>query len=323
MILLLSSIFILSCSSDNSQPNNQANNIPVAEGSVLRSYKQDEISNFSEHFFENNGSRYEKILRADGTRFIQYIYNQNNKMMQIVVAPDDITFNGKTIFYYNNSGEIIKMEKDRRFPGTTGELKTWLFSNNGNTITQEYVSDQDPNYNHERVRYIFDNDGLLISRHEYSDSPNNTDIFTVRYITLTYDSNKNVIALKQTLGNTHDLPDSPTNNMQTLSISYEYDNKVNPLRVVYMNHYKNYLFSDEFPFNLQRGSFQDRVLGTGTNNLIKTIYPINTQLGGIPVDNVFKNEFIYQDNNLPKKMGRISTEDNIEYSKITFNYQTQ
>lgn len=306
-----------------SREDNPLNNTSTVEGTILRSYKQGSSTSQGEHFFENNGTRYEKIVRADGTTYIKYIYDSNNRMTKIIVAPDDTSYNDKTLFYYDNAGKITKMEKDRRFLGTTGELKTWLFTYSGNVVTQEFVSDEDPNYNHKRIRYTFNNEGFLVSYHDYNDSPNNTYVSTSLYMTFRYDNNKNMISLKRTDGGTHDLPDSPTNNVITNIISYEYDDKLNPLHLVYKNNYMNYIFSNNYPFNLERSSFQDRVVGTGRNNLKRTIYQIDPISGGLPIDNDYKNEYTYQTNNLPKRMGRVSITDNREYSYITFNYITE
>lgn len=323
ILSLISYAIIFSCSNNDSINTDNSQVIEKftdKEGEILRSYIQKDISSTYEHFFENNGSRYEKILRRNKTRYLQYVYDLNNRMIKIIFLPDDIYTNNQTIFYYDNLGKIIKMEKDKRLNGTNGVLKTWLFTYIQNTVIQEFVSDQDPNYNDERIRYIFDDEGLLMSRHEYTDSPNNSIVNTIRYTTFKYDINKNIISLKQTERNTHDLPNSPTDNLETFSILYEYDDKINPLQSVYLNHYQNYLFNDEFLFNLQSESFQNRVLSVGKNNLKRTIFPNNSFFVGVTIDNLLINNFIYQTNNLPKKMSRVSTENNNEFLNITFNY---
>jgi hypothetical protein len=287
-IILLSSLFIISCSSDNSTtPEN-------TEGTILRSYKYTNTPpDGSEHFFENNGTRYEKILIA-GSVFSKYIYDSNNKMTQIVYSPDDLNFK-TTSFFYNDKGEIVKMEKDTRKTGSLGKLSIWLYTYENNVITGELVRDADPDFKPLKVSYTFNNEGLLVSRQDYINKATSTS----SYLTLKYDNqNKNVISLKRTLGGTHDLPDSSIN-LNSYTITYEYDDKTNPIHQIYMNHYLNYILSNEYPFNIERGTLQDQVLGTGTNNLIKTIYPIEN--GGIPVDNIYTNNYTYQLNNLPKK----------------------
>lgn len=315
IIILLFSLFIISCSSDSNSTSENT------EGTILKSYKvldtnPGDTSTEIEHFFENNGSRYEKIM-SPGSIFMKFNYDSNNKMTKIIISPDS---NPTTIsFTYNDKGQIIKMEKDTRNPGVTGKLTIWLYTYEDNIVTGELVSDADPILYHTKVRYTFNNDGLLVSRHDYKEYTNiNKPISTIKYTTLTYDTNKNLITLKISENGTHDLPDSPAN-LYAYSINYKYDDKINPIHKVYMNHYLNYILSNEYPFVLERGSFQDRVTGTGSNNLIKTTYPVG-QFGGIPVDNVYINSYNYQSNNLPKRMGRVSTADNKEYSNIIYNY---
>lgn len=315
-------IAFLSCTNNDNQPsNNPTDNTPIINGTILTSYKQGDSSSFLEHFFENNGSRYNKIVRADGSRFIQYLYDSDNRMSQIVVSPDDNLFPAKTVFYYDNNN-IIKMEKDRRSPGTTGQLYTYLFTYNQNTIDRKLISNQDPNVIEEHIRYTFNSNGFLTTYHDFSEfqpSPNTIEINTNLYATFEYDSNNNIIQIKKTLYGTHDLPDSAPNSIHTSIITYQYDNKTNPLYQIYRNHYLNYVFNNEAPYGILNGSFQDRIVFNGANNLIKTTYIVNENVG-TPVDNIYENAYIYQANNLPKKMGRISTIDNIEYSTITFNY---
>lgn len=311
-IIILFTFFLLSCSNDN---NSSTENV---EGTILKSYK-DGNTYGNVHFFENDGTRYDKILSSTGQAFIKFSYDSNNKMTKISINPND-AYPVTTSFTYNNSGQIIKLEKDARQPGTVGKLRTWLFTHNNNVITSELVSDEDPNFNHLKVRYTFNNEGLLISRHDYIDfnPKENRPIRTNSYSTLKYDQNKNLILLKTSKDGTHDLPNSPSY-IKSYSIIYEYDDKTNPVHQAYMNHYINYLLSNDYPFNLLAGSIQDRVVGTGTNNLIKTTFP--TEEGGaIPVDNVYKNMYIYQSNNLPSKMSKISTVDNKEYGSIIYNY---
>ncbi|TDO77787.1 hypothetical protein EV143_10319 [Flavobacterium chryseum] len=316
IIIILLSLFILSCSNDNNSATESEN----VEGTILKSYKEDS-PNGNIHLFENEGSRYDKIVFPSGEILIKFTYDSNNKMTKITVSPDSSPV--ITTFTYNDSGQIIKMEKDTRNTGTAGKLFVWLFSYSNNVVTGELVSDQDPNFNHVKVQYTFNNDGLLISKHDYVDYPakENRPIRTNSYLSLKYDQNKNVVLMKVTEDGTHDLPDSPTN-VYTYSITYEYDNKINPVHQIYMNHYMNYILSNDYPFNVERGSFQDRVTGTGTNNLIKTTYP-EGQYGGIPVDNVYKNIYSYQLNNLPIKMSRVSTADNKEYGSLIYNYSAK
>jgi hypothetical protein len=311
LFILLFSLFIISCSSDNSS-------IPEkTEGTILRSYKYTNTPDGSEHFFENNGTRYEKIIIA-GDVSSKYIYDSNNKMTQIIDNPNDSN-STITSFSYNDKGQIIKMEKDKRKTGPLGKLSVWLFTYNNNVVIGELVPDTDPNFKPLKVSYIFNNEGLLVSRHDYINNPT----LTSSYLTLKYDDkNKNVISLKITKGSTHDLPDSPVN-LNSSTVAYEYDDKTNPIRQIYMNHYMNYILSNDYPFNIERSSLQDRVLGTGTNNLKRTIYSIDNINGGIPVDNVYINNYTYQLNNLPNRMGRVSTTDNKEYSNITYNYITK
>ncbi|MEP6930289.1 MAG: hypothetical protein ABI850_09760 [Flavobacterium sp.] len=317
IIILLLSLFIVSCSND-SNPSSEPEN---AEGTVLKSYKDDNL-NANIHSFENEGSRYEKIVFSTGETLMKFAYDSNNKMKKITVSPDSGTPSTIT-FTYNNNGQIIKMEKDNRNPGTAGKLFVWLFSYNNNVVTGELVSDQDPDFNHVKVQYTFNNDGLLISKHDYVDYPakENRPIRTNSYISLKYDNNKNPVLLKMTQNGTHDLTDSPAN-LYVNTITYEYDNKPNPVHKIYMNHYMNYILSNEYPFVLERGSIQDRVTGTGTNNLIKTTYSA-AEFGGIPVDNTYKNIYSYQLNNLPSKMARISTVDNKQYGGLIFNYSAK
>jgi hypothetical protein len=317
LIILLSSLFIISCTSD---PSPTSENIPTSkntEGTILKSYKYTNTPDGSEHFFENNGTRYEKIIIA-GSIFSKYIYDSNNKMTQIIYSPDDLNFTTTTSFFYNDKGQIVRMEKDRRKTGSLGKLSVWLFTYNNNVVTGELVPDTDPNFKPLKVSYTFNNEGLLVSRQDYINKATSTS----SYLTLKYDDkNKNVISLKITKDGTHDLPDSPIN-LNSYTTTYEYDDKINPIHQIYMNHYMNYILSNEYPFNIEGGSLQDRVLGTGTNNLKRTIYPIDIS-GGIPVDNVYINNYIYQLNNLPKKTERISTVDNKEYSNIIYNYITK
>lgn len=316
IIILLFSLFILSCSNDNNSVSEPEN----VEGTILKSYKEDG-SNGNIHLFENEGSRYDKIIFPTGQILLKFAYDSNNKMTKITLSPD--SYPVTTTFTYNDSGQIIKMEKDARNTGTAGKLFVWLFFYSKNVVTGELVSDQDPNFNHVKVQYTFNNDGLLISKHDYVDYPakENIPLRTNSYLSFKYDQNKNVILMKATEHGTHDLPDSPTN-VYTYSITYEYDNKINPVHQVYMNHYMNYILDNDYPFNLERGSFQDRVTGTGTNNLIKTTYP-EGQYGGIPVDNVYKNIYSYQLNNLPSKMSRVSTADNKEYGGLIYTYSAK
>lgn len=310
--IILLSLFIISCSNDNN-----SNSENTEEGTILKSYKS---SDGNEHFFENNGARYEKILVGNNI-FSKYMYDSNNKMTQIIYSPNDSN-STTTSFSYNDKGEIVKMEKDTRNIGSIGKISVWLYTYGNNIITGELVSNADPNYNHNRIRYTFNSQGLLISVHDYIENVN-TPIVTNLYITFKYDdNNKNLITLKLTKGSTHDLPDSPVN-LNSSSITYEYDDKTNPMHQIYMNHYLNYILSNDYPFNLERGNFQDRVLGTGTNNLIRTIYSIDGLTGGTPIDNIYINKYTYQLNDLPKKMGRVSTEDNKEYGSIIYNYITK
>ncbi|MFB3386702.1 hypothetical protein [Flavobacterium sp. LAR06] len=313
-IIIFCSLFILSCSNDNSSSEENSN------GNILKSYKEGG-ANGNVHYFENAGSRYEKIVLSTGETLLKFEYDSNNKMTKITLSPEWVPVT--TSFTYNSSGQIIKMEKDNRATGVTGKLTVWLFSYTKNVITGEVVSDEDPNFNHRKVKYTFNDDGLLISRHNYIDFPakDNRPIITNSYLTLKYDQNRNVILLKKTNNGTHDLPDSQPN-IGTYSITYEYDDKINPMHEVYMNHYINYILSNDYPFNLEIGTYQDRVTGTGTNNLIKTIFPI-AEGGGIPVDNVYKNTFTYQLNNLPSKMSRISTADNKEYGSLIYTYSSK
>ncbi|OIV42014.1 hypothetical protein [Flavobacterium johnsoniae] len=315
-IILVFSLFIVSCSNDNNSSSEPEN----IEGTILKSYKEDS-PNGNIHLFENEGSRYEKIVFSTGEILIKFAYDSNNKMTKTTVSPDSNP--STTTFTYNNDGQIIKMEKDNRKLGTEGKLFVWLFSYNNNVVTGELVSDQDPNFNHIKVQYTFNNEGLLISKHDYVDYPakENRPIRTNSYITLKYDNNKNLVLLKMTQNGTHDLPDSPAS-LYVNTATYEYDDKPNPVHKVYMNHYMNYILSNEYPFVLERGSIQDRVTGTGTNNLIRTTYS-NSESGGIPVDNVYKNIYTYQLNNLPSKMARISTVDNKKDSGLIFNYSAK
>jgi hypothetical protein len=307
-IILLSSLFIISCSSENSPtPEN-------IEGTILRSYKYTNTPDWSEHFFENNGTRYEKIIIA-GRVSSKYIYDSNNKMTQIIYNPDDSN-STTTSFFYNDKGQIVKMEKDTRKIGSLGKISVWLFTYDNNVVIGELVPNTDPNFKPLKVSYTFNNEGLLVSRHDYINKPTLTN----SYLTLKYDDkNKNVISLKITKGGTHDLPDSPVN-LNSSTVTYEYDDKINPIHQIYMNHYLNYILSNDYPFNIEGGTVQDKVLGTGTNNLKRTIYPVDNIGGGISVDNVYINNYTYQLNNLPKKKGRVSTADNKEYSSIIYNY---
>lgn len=306
----------LNCVDDSKSdvPNKNINE----DGTILKSYVSDNGSAQIVHVFGAQGTRYDKILKYDGSIGIQYVYNANNKMTEIIQSPDD-TYPDKTLFTYDNSGKIVQMQFDNRSPGSTGTLKTWLFTYNGNEIIQELVSDIDPNYNHDRIRYKFNTDGLLVSKHKYSDSPNNTYITTQYYQTFQYDNNKNIILRKATQNATHDLPDSPINNPQTEIITYEYDDKINPIHTVLMNHYLNHIFSFIPNFNVIQGNLQDRVLGAGKNNLTRSIASFNPQLG-TPIDNDYKNVITYQSNNLPSKLSRVSIVDNIEVSSVTISY---
>ena len=310
--ILLTCFLILSCSGENDSPSENI------EGTILKSYK--EGPNGNEHFFENEGSRYEKIELSSGNVLMKFDYDSSNKMTKITVSPDNLPTT--TTFTYNNDGQIIKIEKDARNPGTAGKLYVWLFSYNNNIVTGELVSENNSNFNPVKVQYTFNSDGLLLSKHDYIDSGSNSiPIRTNWYSTFKYDQNKNLILLKMTKNGTHDLPDSP-GNLYVYSTTYEYDDKINPVHKVYMNHYLNYILSNDYPFNLERGSSQDRVAGTGTNNLIKTTYPTDEN-GGIPVDNIYKNSYKYQLNNLPTKMARVSTVDNKEYGSIIYNYSAK
>lgn len=308
--LLFASIIILSCTKEENTEDDKS----AVEGTILKSYTQGSDVSPPEHFFENNGTRYEKIVRGNSAIYSEFVYDANNRMLRIIYE------NSTTFFYYNTENQIVKMEKDNRMHSTSGELNTWLFTYNGNLVIQELVSNENPNYNHRRIRYTFNNDRLLISRQEYRDSPTNNLVFTSLYMTFKYDNN-NMTSLKQTQGATHDLPDSPTNNNNTTITFFEYDDKANPLNLIYKNHYINYIFNNQFPFSLQRGIFHDGILGIGKNNLKRTIYPTDPLTGGISIDNDFKNEYIYQTNNLPKRMSRVSISTAKEFSIITFNYK--
>lgn len=310
-IVLLASLFILSCSNDSNSTSENT------EGTILKSYKYTNSPDGSEHIFENNGSRYEKII-IGGSIYSKYIYDSNNKMTQIIYSPDDSN-STTTSFFYNDKGQIIKMEKDTRKTGSLGKLSVWLFTYENNIIIGQLVPDTDPNFKPIKVNYTFNNEGLLVSRQDYINKLTSTS----SYLTLKYDDkNKNVISLKLTKGGTHDLPDSPIN-LNSSSVIYEYDDKTNPIHQIYINHYLNYILSNDYPFNIERGAFQDRVLGSGTNNLKRTIYSTDNLSGGTPVDNVYRNIYTYQLNNLPKKMGRVSIDDNKEYGNIIYNYITK
>ncbi|MNK65051.1 hypothetical protein D3C87_843360 [compost metagenome] len=313
-IITFFSLFVVSCSSNDSPTEDNT------EGAILKNYKEyGEYGNI--HLFDNEGTRYDKITRSKGEIFIDFSYDSNNRMTEIAISPDSSPVT--TTFTYNSNDQIIKMEKDSRKAGTAGKLFVWLFTHNKNVVTGELVSSDDPNFNHVKVQYTFNDEGLLISKHNYVDYPakENRPIRTTSYETLKYDKNKNLISLKMSTGGTHDLPDSPAN-LYAESVTYEYDDKINPVNQAYMNHYVNYILSNEFPFVLERGSIQDHVAGTGKNNLIKTNYPV-AEFGGIPIDNVYKNTYNYQLNNLPRSMSRISTEDNKEYGGLTFNYSVK
>lgn len=313
-IITFFSIFVASCSSNDSPTEDNT------EGAILKNYKEyGEYGNI--HLFDNEGTRYDKVTRSTGEIFIDFSYDSNNRMTEIVISPDSAPVT--TTFTYNSNAQVIKMEKDSRKAGTAGKLVVWLFTHNKNVVTGELVSADDPNFNHVKVQYTFNDEGLLISKHNYIDYPakENRPIRTTSYATLKYDKNKNLSSLKISTGGTHDLPDSPAN-LYAGSVTYEYDDKINPVHQAYMNHYMNYILSNEFPFVLERGSIQDQVAGTGKNNLIKTTYPV-AEFGGIPIDNVYKNTYNYQLNNLPRSMSRISTEDNKEYGGLTFNYSVK
>jgi hypothetical protein len=303
IILILLSIFILSCSNNDSPTTPE--NPSGTEGTILSSYKYNTQSG-TEHFFTPSG-RYDKI-NTSGLLQFKYEYDASGKMIQKKEYLTNGSVASTITFFYNATGKIIKTEE--QIPGSN--LKVWLYTYTANVIVGEYAgTNSNPStFNGSRVRYTFNNDGLITKYEKYdTDTAGNETIY--RYNTFIYDTNKNIISSKHSQGGTHDLPNS--NPTTTSSFSYTYDNKVNPLFQIYQNDYLNYIVLQNsntdftFPFGT---SFR----GYSKNNFLNTTYPSDYFFAK------YKSEYTYQSNNLPKVASIISISTNTLSSSINYNY---
>lgn len=298
-ILIL--MFFASCSSDNSSSS--------TEGTIFRSYRYNSAT-ATEHFFENNGTRYEKI-EANGKLQTKYFYDSNNKMIKIEsYNSDGVTIDDSKSLFYDINGNINKLI----ISITGGSSTTWLYNRSANIVTGEL--DTNPanttDFNSKRVRYTFNTDGLITKFENFiKDQATGNEQFS-DYATFTYDSNKNVTQLKRSVGGVHDIPGGqiPTN---TYVYTHTYDNKSNPLHLAFMAHYENYILlqNSSSDFNFPFGSVYRTY---GKNNILNTTYPSNYIFAQ------YRYEYEYQTNGLPKKFSVILTNNNSVSSSANYNY---
>ena len=305
IITTLITIILFSCSSNNDEqqtPVDQNN-----EGNILKSYYTS--NRVDEHFFENNGSRREKINHYN-TLSSKYFYDENNKMLKIVeYNTNGANISGSILFYYDQLNRIEKIEK---YTGSyLSEIN--LVSYDGNVITSQIVSDNSNplGFNSIRTRYTLNNLGLLIKYEKFNLNQNTNTESIISYNTFIYDSNKNIISSKHSESGSHDLPDS--NPSTTYTFSYTFDDKLNPLFEVYQNHYLNYILlqNKSFDFSFPYGTdFRDY----SKNNFLNTIYPSNYP------NTKYYRQLTYQNNNKLKTAKFLDLTDNFVTSINTFNY---
>lgn len=303
LTLFTVSLFILSCSSEDSSSNSGSN------GNTIRSYKFNSQAG-TEHFFENNGSRYEKIV-ANNKLQTKYFYDSNNRMTKIeTYETDGITVYQTISYFYNSNNKINKIEVK-----SGNSTDTWLFTRNGNIVTGEMDwNTSDPNdFNEQRVRYTFNNDNLLVKYENYSVNEEHGTTNMYAYSTFTYDANKNPIKLKKSAGGVHDIPggDTPT---YTDEYNFHYDDKINPLFNVFQNHYENYILiqTNSFDFDFPSGTV---FRSYAKNNITITDYPSDYLFGK------YKYQYNYQSNNLPASYKLILTQNGSTAQSVTYNYQ--
>ncbi|MGA9638005.1 hypothetical protein [Flavobacterium sp.] len=311
-------------STETPTTENQSNDILVSY------YTVSDGNRLYEHFFEDNGNRYQKIVSPDGQIYVDFKYDSANKMTSISYT------NGAKrdyYFYYNTKGQIEKIKQEGETNtftngvySTTITTQEWDITYDGNTILKTLKNDLYP-FSKTITKYTLNDKGLITIIHNYVENTRTPAYSrTVSYLTLKYDTNKNLITFKATDKATHDLPDSPDPNYTNTGIVYfEYDTNPNPIYPIYMNHYLNYSLIDVYPFSYSIKSDQDRMLWTGYNNLKKTIYDF--ELTTTPVGNpIIKYTNIYEydpTNNKPTRMSTRSTTDNKEYSFIKYNYRAK
>lgn len=298
---------------------------------ILVSYYADNGIKQLEHFFEDNGNRYQKIVSPDGQIYANFQYDLGNKMTSISF-PSGSNIR-KYYFYYDTGGKIEKIKQEdiqTTYSNDTYNTNTtileWEIIYNGNTITKTLIDNTVTAYKIIE-KYTLNSKGLIAIIHKYVENTRTSTISrTESYRTFDYDTNKNLISYKRTDKATHDLPDSPDPNYNnTGTVYFEYDTNPNPIYPIYMNYYLNYSLIDVFPFSYDVKSDQDRLLWTGYNNLKKTIYDF--ELTTTPVGNpIIKYTNIYEydpTNSKPTRMSTRSTTDNKEYSFIKYNYRAK
>ena len=309
-------LIVFSCSPEKatSDTQNQSNDILV-------SYYADNGTRQNEHFFEDNGSRYQKIVSPNGELFTSYIYDSKNKMTSILFVPGYSNQSTYT-FSYNDKGQVIKIKKEY-FKNNIATYSEWDITYENNIIKK--VLNDLATSNKRVTKYTLNNQGLVSIIHNYLENTTTSTITkTFDYSTLEYDVNKNIISNKYTFNGTHDLPDSPDpKNVESGIVKFEYDTNLNPIFPIFMNHYLNYILINEYPFYLG-GNDQDRLLGIGYNNLKKTLgYGLGIYSGASSIDNDYSNIYEYDSNKKPIRMGRVSSVDNKEYSYIKYTYRTK
>lgn len=315
-LLITFMLIIFSCSPEKTESDtqNQSNDILV-------SYYADNGSRQNEHFFEDNGSRYQKILSPNGELFTSYTYDSKNKMTSILFVPGYSNQN-KYTFSYNDIGQVIGI-KSEYFKESIATYSEWDITYENNIIKK--VLKNLTTSNKRITKYTLNNQRLVSIIHDFTENTTTSDIAkTFEYNTIEYDENKNIISVKYTLNGTHDLPDSPDpKNLVSGIVKFEYDTNLNPIYPIFMNYYLNYLLINQYPFYLA-GNNQDRLLGIGNNNLTKTLtYGLGILSGSSYIDNEYSNIYKYDSNKKPLRMGRVSSIDNKEYSYIKYTYRTK
>lgn len=310
-------LIVFSCSPEKVAPDTQNHS-----NDILVSYYADDGTRQNEHFFEDNGSRYQKILSPNGEVFTSYIYDSKNKMTSILYVPGYSNQRTYT-FSYNDKGQVIRMKKESFYNNIT-TYSEWDITYENNIIKKVL---KDLTTSNKRVtKYTLNNQGFVSIIHNYLENTTTSTITrSYDYSTLEYDGNKNIISIKYTINGTHDLPDSPDpKNLESGIVNFEYDTNLNPIYPIYMNHYLNYILTNEYPFSLG-GNDQDRLLSIGYNNLKKTLrYGLGIYSGGgYFIDNDYSNIYEYDSNKKPLRMGRVSSIDNKEYSYIKYTYRTK
>jgi hypothetical protein len=316
ILFITFTLIIFSCTPEKvaSDSQNQSNDILV-------SYYADIGTRQNEHFFEDNGSRYQKILSPDGKVFTSYIYDSENKMTSISYVPGYSNQSTYT-FLYSDKGKVISMKKGG-FYNSNSTNSEWNIIYENNIIKK--VLKNTTSSSTRVTKYTLDSQGFVSIIHNYiEDTRTSTLVKTYDYTTVEYDSNKNIISIKFTNNGTHDLPDSPDpKNSESGIVKFEYDTNLNPIYPIFMNHYLNYILINEYPIYLG-GNNQDHLLGIGYNNLKKTLrYGLGIYSGVSSIDNNYINIYEYDSNKKPIRLGRVSLVDNKEYSYIKYTYRTK